>query len=81
MPSLIDRVTSFGRSPKGQGLIRQTMSRFTGGKDTRKGAAARVRPAADAPLASAEIRGPKSLGASALPGPGRIPRWPIRSRT
>jgi hypothetical protein len=37
MPSLIDRVTSFGRSPKGQGLIRQTMSRFTGGKDTRKG--------------------------------------------
>jgi hypothetical protein len=37
MPSLIDRVTSFGRSRKGQSLIRQTMSRFTGGNDTRKG--------------------------------------------
>jgi hypothetical protein len=37
MPSLIDRVTSFGRSPKGQGLIRQAVGRFTGGNDTRKG--------------------------------------------
>jgi|GEM_PF-5661879 len=37
MPSLIDRVTSFGRSPKNQSLIRQAMSRFTGGDDTRKG--------------------------------------------
>jgi hypothetical protein len=37
MPSLINRVTSFGRSPKGQSMIRQAMSRFTGGNDTRKG--------------------------------------------
>jgi hypothetical protein len=37
MPSLIDRVTTFGRSPKGQSLIRQAMSRFTGEKDTKKG--------------------------------------------
>jgi hypothetical protein len=37
MPSLIDRVTSFGRSQKSQSMIRQAMSRFTGGNDTRKG--------------------------------------------
>jgi hypothetical protein len=37
MPSLIDRVTRFGRSQKGQSLIRQAMSRVTGGSDTRKG--------------------------------------------
>ena len=37
MPSLIDRVTSFGRSPKAQSRIREAMSRFTGGNDTRKG--------------------------------------------
>ena len=37
MPSLINRVTSFGRSPKGQSLIRQAMSRFSGGGDTKKG--------------------------------------------
>ena len=37
MPSLINRVTSFGRSPKGQSMIRQAMSRLTGGNDTRKG--------------------------------------------
>jgi hypothetical protein len=36
MPSLIDRVANFGRSPKGQSLVRQAMSRFSGG-DTRKG--------------------------------------------
>ena len=36
MASLIDRVTSFGRSQKGQGLIKQAVGRFTGGKDTRK---------------------------------------------
>lgn len=36
MASLINRVTSFGRSPKGQSLIRQAMSRFSGG-DTKKG--------------------------------------------
>ena len=37
MPSLINRVTSFGRSPKGQSLIQKAVSRFTGGNDTRKG--------------------------------------------
>jgi hypothetical protein len=37
MPSLINRVTSFGRSPKGQSLIRKAVGRFTGGNDTRKG--------------------------------------------
>jgi hypothetical protein len=37
MPSLIDRVTSFGRSPKGQSMFRQAMNRVTGGNDTRKG--------------------------------------------
>jgi hypothetical protein len=37
MPSLINRVTSFGRSPKGQSLIRQAVSRFSGGNDARKG--------------------------------------------
>ena len=36
MPSLIDRVTRFGRSPKGQSLIRDAMNRVTGGGDTRK---------------------------------------------
>ena len=50
MPSLIDRVTTFGRSPKGQSLIRQAVDRFTGGNDTRKGsrragAGRRTRPA------------------------------------
>jgi hypothetical protein len=44
MPSLIDRVTTFGRSPKGQGLIRQAMNRFSGGGgDTRKGRRAGTR--------------------------------------
>jgi hypothetical protein len=43
MPSLINRVTSFGRSRKGQSLIRQAVGRFTGGNDTRKGRA-RARP-------------------------------------
>jgi hypothetical protein len=37
MPSLIDRVTTFGRSSKGQSLIRQAMGRLTGGNDTKKG--------------------------------------------
>jgi hypothetical protein len=37
MPSLIDRVTSFGRNPKNQSRIREAMSRLTGGDDTRKG--------------------------------------------
>jgi hypothetical protein len=37
MPSLIDRVTSFGRSPKGQSMFRQAMNRLTGDNDTRKG--------------------------------------------
>jgi hypothetical protein len=37
MPSLIDRVTSFGRSPKGQTMFRQAMNRLTGDNDTRKG--------------------------------------------
>jgi hypothetical protein len=37
MPSLINRVTSFGQSKKGQGLIQQAVGRFTGGKDSRKG--------------------------------------------
>ena len=37
MPSLIDRVTSFGRTPKGQSLFRQAVGRLTGGGDTRKG--------------------------------------------
>ncbi len=36
MPSLIDRVTSFGRSQKSQSLIQKAMSRVTGGNDTRK---------------------------------------------
>jgi len=36
MASLLNRVTSFGRSSKGQGLIRQAMSRFGGG-DARTG--------------------------------------------
>jgi hypothetical protein len=36
MPSLIDRVTSFGRNPKNQSRIREAMSRLTGGDDTRK---------------------------------------------
>ena len=37
MPSLIDRVTSFGRNPKNHSRIREAMSRFKGGNDTRKG--------------------------------------------
>jgi hypothetical protein len=37
MPSLIDRVTRFGRSPKGQSLVQKAVSRFTGGNDSRKG--------------------------------------------
>jgi hypothetical protein len=37
MPSLIDRVTTFGRSQKNQSRIRQAMSRLTGGNDTGKG--------------------------------------------
>jgi hypothetical protein len=37
MPSLIDRVTGFGRSQKGQSMIQKAMSRVTGGNDTRKG--------------------------------------------
>jgi hypothetical protein len=36
MPSLINRVTSFGRSQKGQSLIQKAMSRVSGGGDTRK---------------------------------------------
>ena len=34
MPSLMNRVTSFGRTPKGQSHIRQAMSRLSGGGDT-----------------------------------------------
>lgn len=38
MPSLFNRVTSFGRTPKGQSLIRQAMSRLSGdGGDNKKG--------------------------------------------
>jgi hypothetical protein len=37
MPSLIDRVTGFGRNPKNQSRIREAMSRLTGGNDTRRG--------------------------------------------
>jgi hypothetical protein len=36
MPSLINRVTSFGQSKKGQSLIQQAVGRFTGGKGSRK---------------------------------------------
>jgi hypothetical protein len=43
MPSLIDRVTTFGRSPKSQGVIRQAMNRFSGGGDTKKGRRAGTR--------------------------------------
>ena len=37
MPSLLNRVTAFGRSPKGQSMIRQAMSRFGGGGDAKRG--------------------------------------------
>ena len=37
MPSLLNRVTAFGRSPKGQSMIRQAMSRFGGSGDAKKG--------------------------------------------
>jgi hypothetical protein len=37
MPSLIDRVTRFGRSQKGQSMIRQAVGRFSGGSSNRKG--------------------------------------------
>jgi hypothetical protein len=37
MPSLLNRVTAFGRSPKGQSMIRQAMSRFGGNGNAKKG--------------------------------------------
>ena len=37
MPSLLNRVTAFGRSPKGQSMIRQAMSRFGGTGNAKKG--------------------------------------------
>ena len=36
MPSLLNRVTAFGRSPKGQSMIRQAMSRFGGSGNAKK---------------------------------------------
>ena len=57
MPSLIDRVTTFGRSPKRQSLIRQAMNRFSGGgADTKKGRRAGTRRGAGARRAAGTRR-------------------------
>ncbi len=37
MPSLINRVTSFGRSPQGRSALQKAMNRFTGGGSTGHG--------------------------------------------
>ena len=58
MPSLMNRVTGFGRSPKGQSLIRQAMSRLSGGGgDTKKGRRAGTRRGAGARRGAASRRG------------------------
>jgi hypothetical protein len=36
MPSLIDRVTSFGRSPQGRSLIQKATDRFSGGSNQKR---------------------------------------------
>jgi hypothetical protein len=56
MPSLIDRITSFSRTPAGHGLMRQVQERLSGGKGRAKGGGRRAKGGASRRARTARSR-------------------------